>query len=77
MREDREVKQRKPDFTARDFKIPDLAMTRDEWYEYVEEHGHPPTWKPVRNHSTSQALAEQKYPNSDGTNQIPTRGMST
>ena len=24
------------------------AMTRDEYYAWVEEHGHAPTWEPCR-----------------------------
>lgn len=26
----------------------DRAMTRDEYYAYVDQHGHTPTWGPCR-----------------------------
>mgnify|MGYP003405913754 CR=1 FL=1 len=24
------------------------AMTREEWEQFTDEHGHPPTWPPAR-----------------------------
>lgn len=37
-------------------KVTPWAMTDKDWLEYVEKHGHPPTWHP---HEGSRKLPKE------------------